>query len=129
MNESSARILIADDEPALLNMMSVYLARLGYRVEACGTAGEARSRLSAEPSGFEAVVLDASMPGLSLAELARQALDGNPGLRVIAASGYPVDMSAVESSAPGRVAFLLKPFSPEMLASTVRRMLAGQEEV
>jgi FixJ family two-component response regulator len=61
-------------------------------------------------------------------ELALQMLDANPSLRVIAASGYPVDMSRLETAAPGRVAFLHKPFTPEMLADSVRRMLASEEE-
>ena len=47
---------------------------------------------------------------------------------MIAASGYPVDMSEVEAAAPGRVAFLPKPFTPEMLVAVVRRMLAPEEE-
>jgi DNA-binding NtrC family response regulator len=109
-------------------MMSVFLGRLGYEVEtASGTEG-AWARIEADPEGFAVVVLDATMPGLSLNELALRALCAAPGLRVIAASGYPVDMSEVKGAAPGRVAFLPKPFTPEMLAAMVRRMLAPAEE-
>jgi DNA-binding NtrC family response regulator len=39
-----------------------------------------------------------------------------------------VDVTALEAVAPGRVAFLLKPFTPEMLATAVRRLLAAEEE-
>jgi FixJ family two-component response regulator len=39
-----------------------------------------------------------------------------------------VDMSALECEAPGRVDFLHKPFTPEMLASAVGRMLAAEKE-
>jgi FixJ family two-component response regulator len=55
-------------------------------------------------------------------------LKASPRVRVIAASGYPLDMSGLEISAPGRVMFLHKPFQPEMLADAIRRMLATQEE-
>ena len=55
-------------------------------------------------------------------------LNASPFLRVLTSSGYPVDISALEAAAPGRVAFLHKPFTPEMLAATIRRMLAAQEE-
>ena len=48
-------------------------------------------------------------------DLAARMLAANPRLCVIAASGYPVDMSRLEAAAPGRVMFLHKPFSPEML--------------
>jgi DNA-binding NtrC family response regulator len=68
------------------------------------------------------------MPGITMEDLALRMLKADPRLCVLAASGYPVDMSAVEAAAPGRVAFLHKPFTPEMLAAAVRRMLAPQEE-
>jgi two-component system cell cycle sensor histidine kinase/response regulator CckA len=128
MGKTSGRILIVDDEPALLKMMSVFLGRLGYEVETAGGTEGAWARIEADPEGFAVVVLDATMPGLSLNELALRALRAAPGLRVIAASGYPVDMSEVKAAAPGRVAFLPKPFTPEMLAAVVRRMLAPEEE-
>jgi DNA-binding NtrC family response regulator len=128
MGKTPERILIVDDEPALLKMMSVYLRRLGYEVETAGGTEGAWARIEADPGSFAVVVLDATMPGLSLNELALRALRASPGLRVIAASGYPVDMSEVKAAAPGRVAFLPKPFTPEMLAAAVRRMLAPEEE-
>jgi len=68
------------------------------------------------------------MAGLSMEELALKMLQVNPSLRVLATSGYPVDMSRLETAAPGRVAFLHKPFTPEMLAESVRGMLAAQEQ-
>jgi hypothetical protein len=46
----------------------------------------------------------------------------------LAASGYPVDVSTLEAAAPGRVAFLLKPFTAEMLADCIRRMIAPDKE-
>jgi CheY-like chemotaxis protein len=49
-------------------------------------------------------------------------------VRLLVASGYPVDISGMEAAAPGRVAFLHKPFSPEMLAAVLRRMIGAQEE-
>jgi DNA-binding NtrC family response regulator len=122
------KILIVDDEPALLKMMSVYLGRLGYEVETAGGTEGAWARIEADPEAFALAVLDATMPGLSLDELALRALRVAPGLRVIATSGYPVDMSGMEAAAAGRVAFLPKPFTPEMLAALVRRMLAPEEE-
>jgi DNA-binding NtrC family response regulator len=128
MGKGSVRILIVDDEPALLKMMSVYLGRLGYEVETAGGTEGAWARIEADPGGFAVAVLDATMPGLSLNELALRALRAAPGLRVIAASGYPVDMSEMETAAPGRAAFLPKPFTPEMLAALVRRMLGPEEE-
>jgi DNA-binding NtrC family response regulator len=123
------QILIVDDEPSLLKMMSLYLRRLGYQVVTATGAEEGLQAIKAEPGGFAIVVLDATMAGPTLEELARQMLAITPRLCVIAASGYPVDTTMLESAAPGRVAFLHKPFAPEMLASVVRRMIGTQEAV
>lgn len=128
MDHANGRILIVDDEPALLRMMSVYLGRLGYSVTTSGTTGQAWAEVQAAPEAFSVAVLDATMSGITMADLAVRMLNANPRLCVLAASGYPVDMSSVEAAAPGRVAFLQKPFTPEMLATAVRRMLAPQEE-
>lgn len=123
------QILIVDDEPSLLKMMSLYLGRLGYGIVTAGSAAQALDAIKAQPGGFRVAVLDATMAGPGLEELAAQLLAETPRLCVIAASGYPVDMTLLEAEAPGRVTFLHKPFAPEMLAEAVRRMLATQEEV
>jgi DNA-binding NtrC family response regulator len=128
MGDASGRILIVDDEPALLKMMSVYLRRFGYDVTTAITTDQAWSEFEAAPSTFAGAVLDATMAGLSMEDLALRILNANPSLFVIAASGYPLDMTALESAASGRVMFLHKPFVPEMLAQAVRRMLAAQKE-
>lgn len=109
-------------------MMSVYLARQGYSVEAVATTDEAWQRVQADPSGFALAVLDGSMPGLPSAELALRIVRASPEARVIAMSGYPADLSEVQAAAPGRAVFLPKPFTPEMLTEVVERMLAAQEE-
>ena len=122
------RILIVDDEPPLLRMLSIYLKRIGFSVVVASSAEKARAELGAEKNGFAVVVLDATLPGMILPELSREILAANGHTRLIASSGYPIDMGALESLAPGRVSFLHKPFSPEMLAAAVRRMLGTEEE-
>jgi DNA-binding NtrC family response regulator len=128
MGTVTRRILLVDDEPPLLKMMSIYLQRQGYTVTTAGTTEHASALADAEPLAFAVAVLDATMAGMSMEELALKLLGLNPAMRVLAASGYPVDMSGLEAAAPGRVAFLHKPFTPEMLAASVRRMLAAEEE-
>ena len=128
MNQPRGKILIADDEPTLLKMLSTYLGRLGYSVATADTGDTAWSAVEAAPHEFAAAVLDASMPGIGIFPLALKMLAANPVLCVLAASGYPVDISDVAATAPGRVEFLQKPFTGEMLAAALRRMLAAQEE-
>lgn len=129
MDLATGSILLVDDEPALLKMMSLYLGRLGYSVTTAHTTDEAWSSVEASPGGYEIAVLDATMAGMSMQELASRILSSSPNARVLAASGYPVDMTYLEAAAPGRVSFLHKPFTPEMLAAAVRRMLGGEKTV
>jgi len=128
MDNSASRILLVDDEPALLKMVGAYLCRLGYAVITANTTDKAWAEMEASPESIAVAVLDATMQGLSMTELATRMLKANASLRVLTASGYPVDISALEATAPGRVEFLHKPFTPEMLAAAIRRMLAAQEE-
>jgi DNA-binding NtrC family response regulator len=126
---SHGRILIVDDEPALLRMLGVYLERLGYETEAASTTEEAWSKVENDPGRFVLAVLDATMPGLPMQELATRILAASPDICVVAASGYLVDTSALQDAAPGRVGFLHKPFTAEMLAEAVRRFLGPKENV
>jgi two-component system cell cycle sensor histidine kinase/response regulator CckA len=128
MDRTGRRILIVDDEPPLLRMMSVYLSRLGYAVTAADASDKAWALVEADPLVFEVAVLDGSMDGMSMEELASRMLSANPALCVLTASGYPVDMTALAAQAPWRVAFLLKPFTPNSLASAVGGLLAAQEK-
>jgi DNA-binding NtrC family response regulator len=121
-------ILIVDDEPPLLKVMSLYLRRLGYSVTTLDRAEQAAALTDTDLERFAMVVLDATLDGIGLEELALRMLHANAALRVLAASGYPVDVSALQAAAPGRVAFLLKPFTAEMLAACIRRMIAPDKE-
>ena len=91
------------------------------------TTDQAWALVEADPSAFDAAVLDGSMAGMTMAELASRMLSASPTLCVLAASGYPVDVSALAEQAPGRVAFLLKPFTPKSLAAAVEGLLGAKE--
>ncbi|MEO8592733.1 MAG: response regulator [Candidatus Solibacter sp.] len=128
MTPANDRILIVDDEPILLKMLNVYLGRLGYSVVAVTSSERAWEEVQAAPQSFAVAVLDATLKGTSMEELAARMLAADGRLCVIAASGYPVDITGLQTAAPGRVMFLQKPFTAEMLGNAVRRMIAGQEK-
>ena len=128
MLSASGRVLVVDDEPPLLRMLSLYLGRLGYSVTTAESTDAAWRLVEADPAAFAAAVLDGSMSGMSMGDLALRMLRANQELRVLAASGYPVDMTALAEAAPGRVDFLQKPFTPEMLAAALRGLLGAQKE-
>ncbi len=128
MDRPARRILIVDDEPPLLRMMGLYLGRQGYEVTTTAATDKAWALVEANPSAFDVAVLDGSMTGMTMEELATRLLNANPSLCVLTASGYPVDMTALSARAPGRVSFLLKPFTPQALSTAVGGLIAAQEK-
>ncbi|HEX3744773.1 MAG TPA: response regulator [Bryobacteraceae bacterium] len=128
MDRTVRRILIVDDEPPLLRMMSLFLGRKGYTVTTADGTDQAWALVEADPAAFDIAVLDGSMPGMTMEELATRMLQANPAMCILSASGYLVDISGLAAKAPGRVAFLLKPFTPHALAEAVGGLLGAQEK-
>ena len=112
-------LLIIDDEPKLLELLSRYLGRLGYEVETCGNAEDALALFQAGPDRFSIAITDLSLPSLNGEELIERMRLLRPGLPAIITSGYPyVPRGAA-------IGFLQKPFLPQMLAETVEKTLKG----
>lgn len=112
-------LLIVDDEPKLLDLLSRYLGRIGYEVETCGDATEALARFQAEPDRFSMAITDLSLPSLNGEELIDRMRQIRPGLPAIITSGYPY----VPRGAG--IGFLQKPFLPQMLLEAVENALKG----
>ncbi len=124
MNEYPAAILIADDEPALLRIMTQYLRRLGYEVAACGTGREAWNEFQSRPLAYCLFIADATLPDGGAEDLLARMRELNPGIAFLISSGYPVDISQFRPELRARTAFLQKPFTPRMLADTVANLMA-----
>jgi len=114
-------ILIVDDEPSLLNLMSAYLTRFGFKVASCPTAEEAWQMVERTPARYLVVVVDMTLPGMGGEELARKILSAGPETRVLACSGFPFDVRTLGAEA--RTRFLMKPFSPEALMDSVEKLM------
>ena len=112
MDSGAGRILIVDDDAALLKVMDIYLSRLGYRVDACRNGAEAWTLVQANPSVYARALVDLNMPGMRGEELARRILDSTASMRLVVMSGYPEGWSG-EALDGNRVGFLHKPFAPK----------------
>ncbi len=126
MGKPFGKILIVDDDARLLRMMQLFLDRQGYSQETFSRTEDAWAAFEADPAAYSVVLLDATIEGMPASQFAERALSASPSLRVIMASGYTVETAATEAIAPGRVVFLQKPFSPEMLDTILRRLLGEQ---
>ncbi len=117
-----ARILVADDEPKLGNVVTQMLQLDGHEVLRVGGGQEA---LTALGSGrFDVAVTDLRMPGVDgLAVLrAARALPAPP--EVILMTAYGSAESAVEAMKAGAADYLTKPFSMDELRMRVGRLAA-----
>lgn len=68
----SLRVLLADDEPSNRDVATIMLRSAGHHVVACGDGPEALARCLSEPDGFDVILLDVMMPGLSGLSVAQQ---------------------------------------------------------
>jgi DNA-binding response OmpR family regulator len=118
-----ARIMVIDDDPALLRFTCKYLSRLGYSAVPFRSAEVAWKSFEASAANYGLVVIDLSMPGIPGEQLARMMLAANPRVRLILTSGYPFDTEKLLETGRKRIAFLHKPFTPAMLAETVEGLL------
>jgi|694.fasta_scaffold106882_4 two-component system alkaline phosphatase synthesis response regulator PhoP len=121
---SSPRILVADDEPALLRLLEFVLGRRGYVIQGVTNGNAAIEVLKTESP--ELVILDVMMPGL----------DGYEVLTFIRETprleGLPVVMLTARAQLDdiqrgltlGADAYLAKPFDPEELLSVVESLLS-----
>ncbi|WP_313344397.1 PAS domain-containing protein [Stenotrophomonas sp.] len=117
------RILVVEDEPAVRQFSVDVLTELGYPVLAADGAAAALALLDAHPD-VALLFTDVVMPEVNGRQLADQALQRRPDLKVLFTSGY--SRNALESDGvldPG-VQLLAKPFTVEALATRIRGMLA-----
>ena len=117
------RVLVVDDELALLQLMRRYLERIGYAVETCSDSQEALNLFVSDPDRFQLIVADLSMPQLSGRDLVIKIGEINPRTRVLVCSGEPFDCQVIPHGNPDRIRFLQKPFAANMLATAVGDLL------
>jgi PAS domain S-box-containing protein len=118
----SEKILIADDEPEMLNLLETILKDLGYSVIAARNGVEAVEYASDD---IRLVILDMIMPEMdgvaALREIRRKTAD----VKVLVSSGYTSPEKAPVLETLGIDGFVQKPFELVKLASTVRDVLDG----
>jgi EAL domain-containing protein (putative c-di-GMP-specific phosphodiesterase class I)/CheY-like chemotaxis protein len=122
VNANGRRVLVIDDEPAVLRVLGLLLERHGFAVS---SADNARDGLRlVEKNKFHAILTDIIMPELSgvdfLRELRRHDLD----VPVILMTAGPTLDSAIEAIEYGAQQYLLKPVEPEALVQAVGRAAA-----
>ena len=117
-------ILFVDDEETLVDLNSLRLQGLGYRVIAAMNGREAMRIFAGDPSGFDLVITDYTMPHMTGIDLAKRFLELRPDIPIILASGQneQIEPDIIESA--GIKAYMPKAANKRELAELIRRVLA-----
>ncbi|MEY6432862.1 sigma 54-interacting transcriptional regulator [Thioalkalicoccus limnaeus] len=118
MNDG-ARILLVDDDPSLLRLLSIRLSAAGYQVKSAGSGEQA---LAVVPQ-FQPrlVITDLRMDGLDGLALFDSIQQQFPGLPVIILTAHGTIPDAVEATQRGVFGYLTKPFDGQELLSAIER--------
>jgi CheY-like chemotaxis protein len=119
----SARLLLIDDEPGVLEVAARFLEREGFDVVAAGSGRAGLERFAAEPDGFEAAVVDLTMPDVSGEQVAAELRALRPDLPLVLASGFSPELAAARCLELGDARFVSKPYASADLAQAVRDAL------
>lgn len=121
------RILLAEDDPDIAQLVQRYLEKDGFTVEATETGRDVVAKVKAEPTDL--VVLDLMLPGVDGLTLCRT-LRGDSSTAAI-----PIIMLTAKAAEADRIAglelgaddYITKPFSPKELVARVRALLRRTE--
>jgi nitrogen regulation protein NR(I) len=119
------KILVVDDERNVLRAFEEILESRGHEVLAARGAEDAMRRLA--DTDIELVILDICLPGMNGLDALDQIRGVQPGLPVIVMTGQGTTDTAIEATKRGAFDYLLKPFEPaEMLSTIVKALEAGR---
>lgn len=121
MSPSPSRILLVDDEEALLQTLARAARGCGYEIDTAHDGAEAWERLGA--CRYDLVVTDLVMPGMGGAELMERIGAERLATRMMVITGFATLDAAVDCLRKGATDFLVKPFPVEEFLGSLERAL------
>jgi PAS domain S-box-containing protein len=119
----SEHILLVDDDVMIVELETLMLESLGYRVTARLNSVEALELFRADPAAYDLVVTDLTMPHLTGAELAGAIFAIRPGTPLIICSGLSESIGREMAKSIGVREVLMKPLTITELSQKVRMVL------
>jgi CheY-like chemotaxis protein len=117
------RVLVLDDEEALVKLATETLTELGYSAVGFTSSAKALETFLEHPERFDAVITDESMPGTSGSELIRKMRTLRPTLPTVLMSGYLSTAVVERAREAGASELLKKPLSARQLGTALERAL------
>ena len=119
--QSKGKILLVDDDPGLLRLLSIRLRAEGYDVEAVESAHKALATLNRFSPDL--VITDLRMDKMDGIGLLKELQTRSPGLRVVIITAHGTIPDAVVATQSGAFGFLTKPIDKDELMVTVEKAL------
>jgi excisionase family DNA binding protein len=115
------RILVVDDDPAVLDLLGKSLQLSDYDVDLCSDGHSALEKLSGRE--YDLLIVDLKMPGMDGLSVIREARRRSLELPVIIVTGFSTEANAIEAINLGVSGYLTKPFRmPRLLNVTARAL-------
>ena len=119
----SETLLVVEDQEEVRKLTKRVLEAQGYTVLAAGNGFEALEMVERHPTQIHLMITDVVMPGMNGRELAQRACARRSDLKVLYVSGYTGEAVLQHRLLEPGVAFLQKPFTPDVLARKTREVL------
>lgn len=116
-------ILLVDDERSILDICEDVLTLYGYRIMKAENGEQAVKIYQAEQNKIQLVLLDLIMPGRGGKKCLEDLISINPQARILMSSGYSTSQQIEELMKTGAAGFISKPYHPEDLLLTVRKLI------
>ena len=120
-------ILVVDDEAPVRRSIAKMLRLEGYEVTCAESAEQALVVIAQAPVGFDLVVSDVMMSGMSGVAFGECVRSSGMGMRVMLISGFPGSHLDDRVVGAGGFDLLEKPFTPRQLADRIRESLRGPQ--
>jgi PAS domain S-box-containing protein len=117
------RVLVVDDEAALVAVTCEMLAQVGYQPVGCADGDAALSAFDTAEGRIDAAIIDEIMPGGSGTQLARALRRRRPDLPIVLVSGYTGPMLTERALRSGITEILKKPVPSRDMAAALARVL------
>lgn len=115
--DEEVRLLLVDDEPELLVSLADTLGRRGIRTDTALRAEAALALLDRQ--NYDVALIDAKLPGMDGLSLIRRIKTIQPDVEILVLTGHPSMNLALEGLKAGAIDFLMKPQSPDVLATKI----------
>lgn len=119
--QTKPRILLVDDEPDIIQLLSQILSSEGYDILTAPDGDRAVEILDRER--VDATLLDILMPNRNGMSVLRHIRDHHPTIKTIMLTGYIDLQYAMEAKKMGAVDYISKPYKLETILSTLERAL------